>query len=133
MSTSMKLPKEYSFALLCGYIGQFRTDAIESILILAQNKQNVNAAVSFTIPTTGWGTDNTVPSYPYYLDVSVTGLLSTDIVDVNIAPASALIASAAEFTAVESSAGSFRLRCKNVPTTAITAQYNITNTAEYSI
>ena len=129
----MKLSKEESFALLCGYIGQFRDDSIESLLILAQQKQNINAVVSFTIPKTGWGTDNSVPSYPYYLDVSVTGLLATDIVDVNIAPASALVASAAEFVGTESYAGKFRLRCKNIPTAAISAEYHITNTVSYSI
>lgn len=126
-TTPMKLPLPTSFAWLCGFIGALH----DGLTLLAQGKQEVNAVVSFTIPTSGWVTDSSVPSYPYYLDVSVEGLLASDIVDVNIAPASAWTASAAEFTCTESAAGRFRLRCKNVPAAAISAEYHVTNTAEY--
>ncbi len=124
---SIKLPKEYSFAYLCGYVAAIR-DGFTTIL---DDKQDIHGATSLTIPATGWGTDSSVPDYPYYKDFTVSGLLATDIVDINIAPASALTASAAEFLGTESSAGSFRLRCKNVPAAAITAQYHITNTVGY--
>ena len=125
----MKLPKETSFAWLCGFIGALH----DCVNILAQGKQDVNAVAAFTIPTTGWGTDNSVPQYPYYLDVSVNGLAATDIVNVTIAPESAWAASAAEFyPCTQSYDGYFRLRCANVPETDLTAQYHITNTAEYS-
>ena len=123
-----KLPLEASFASLCAFIGNLRA----GVLMLGQHKQDVNAAVAFTIPTTGWGADNSVPQYPNYLDINVSGLLATDIVDVNVAPASAWTASAAEFTSTESFAGRFRLRCANVPTAAISAEYHVTNTAAYT-
>lgn len=124
-----KIPLETSFASLCGFIANLRT----GLLLVGQTKQDIHAAVSFTIPTTGWGTDNSVPQYPYYLDVNVTGLLATDIVDVTVAPASAWTASAAEFTNTQSYAGKFRLRCKSIPEAVISAQYQVTNTAEYTV
>ena len=123
-----KLPLETSFASLCAFIGNLR----EGVLLLGQNKQDIHAPVAFTIPTTGWGTDNTVPRYPYYLDITVSALLATDIVDVVVAPSSAWAASAAEFTSTESFAGRFRLRCANIPEEAISAEYHITNTAAYT-
>ena len=125
----LKLPKETSFAWLCGFIGALH----DCVNVLAAGKQDVNVAVSFTIPTTGWGTDSSVPTHPYCRDFAVTGLLETDIVDVNVAPASAQAASEAGFTSTQSYAGKFRLRCKAVPKTAIQAEYHITNTAEYAV
>lgn len=123
----MKLPKETSFAWLCGFIGTLHT----CINVLAQGKADVNEKVDFTIPVSGWGTDNSVPSHPNYIDVTVSGLLATDIVAVDVAPGSASVAEAANFTSTQSYAGYFRLRAESVPTAAITAQYHITNTAEY--
>ena len=123
-----KLPLESSFAWLCGFIANLR----DGLLLLGQSKQDINAVVAFTIPTTGWGTDNTVPHYPYFLDIDVSGLLATDIVDVNVAPANAWTASAAEFTSTQSYAGKFRLRCANIPEAAISAEYHVTNTVEYT-
>lgn len=123
----MKLPKETSFAWLCGFIGTLHT----CINVLAQGKADVNEKVDFTIPVSGWGTDNSVPSHPNYIDVAVSGLLATDIVAVDVAPGSASVAEAANFTSTQSYAGYFRLRAESVPTAAITAQYHITNTAEY--
>ena len=129
MARPSKLPLEESFASLCGFIGALRS----GLLMLAQGKEDVNAAVDFTIPVTGWGTDNTVPSYPHYIDIAVTGLLATDIVSVVVSPESAGVARAANFTTTQSYAGKFRLRAANVPTAAITAQYHITNTAAYPV
>ena len=93
----IKISLSTSFAWLCGFIGTLHS----GLVLLSQNKQDITAAVSFTIPADGWGTDSSVPDYPYYLDVNVAGLSATDIVDVNIAPASALTASAAEFLGTE--------------------------------
>lgn len=129
MQKPTKLPLPTSFAQLCGFIGTL----YKGLVLVAQAKQDVNAVVAFTIPADDWGTDDTVPQYPYYLDIEVDGLLETDIVDVNVAPASAWTASAAEFTNTESSAGKFRLRCKNIPEEPILAEYHITNTVEYAM
>ena len=124
-----KLPLETSFAWLCGFIGTLHT----CINVLAQGKADVLEKVDFTIPASGWGTDNTVPGYPHYIDINVSGLLASDVVAVNVAPGSALVARAANFTNTQSYAGKFRLRAANVPTAAITAQYHITNTAAYPV
>lgn len=81
--------------------------------------------IDFTIPTTGWKTDNTVPGYTHYLDIPVEGLTADDKVDVRVAPASKAVADAARFTTTESLAGVLRLRAANVPSAAITAQYDV--------
>ena len=81
--------------------------------------------IDITIPATGWKTDNTVPGYTHYLDIPVEGLTADDKVDVRVAPASKAVADAARFTATESLAGVLRLRAANVPSAAITAQYDV--------
>ena len=81
--------------------------------------------IDITIPATGWQTDNTVPGYTHYLDIQVKGLTADDKVDVRVAPASKAVADAARFTATESLAGVLRLRAANVPSAAITAQYDV--------
>ena len=89
--------------------------------------------MDFTIPASGWGTDNSVPSHPCYIDVTVPGLLATDIVAVDVAPGSVTVAQAANFAPTESFAGKFRLRAETVPAGAIAAQYHITNTVSYVV
>ena len=64
--------------------------------------------VSFSIPATGWKTDN---------------------VAVDVVPASSAVARAANFVATESRAGILRLRAASVPTAAISAQYHIITAA----
>ncbi len=81
--------------------------------------------IDITIPTTGWKTDNTVPGYTHYLDIPVEDLTADDKVDVRVAPASKAVADAARFTTTESLAGVLRLRAANVPSAAITAQYDV--------
>ncbi len=129
MKRPAKLPLEASFAWLCGFI---RT-IWEGVRILTSGKQEVNRAVPFTIPVSGWGTDNSVPDYPNYIDITVSGLLSSDIVAVDVTPGSFKAASLANFASTESYNGKFRLRAATVPTEAIAAQYRITNTAEYAV
>ena len=81
--------------------------------------------IDIIIPATGWQTDNTVPGYTHYLDIPVEGLTADDKVDVRVAPASKAVADAARFTTTESLAGVLRLRAANVPSAAITAQYDV--------
>lgn len=128
MKKPFKLPLSTSFSWLCGFIGTLH----DGVLLLGSNKHDVNAAVPFTIPAAGWGTDTSVSSHPNYIDITVDGLLSSDIVDVNVSPVSAAVASAAEFTNTESFNGKFRLRCKYVPEAEISAEYHVTNTVEYA-
>ena len=81
--------------------------------------------IDIIIPATGWQTDSTVTGYTHYLDIPVEGLTADDKVDVRVAPASKAVADAARFTATESLAGVLRLRAANVPSAAITAQYDV--------
>lgn len=129
MKRPAKLPLEASFAWLCGFIGTIW----KGIHLLTSGKQEVTQAVPFTIPTSGWGTDNSVPDYPNYIDITVSGLLSSDIVAVDVTPGSFKAASSANFASTESYNGKFRLRAATVPTETIAAQYHITNTAEYAV
>lgn len=130
MQKPVKLPLPESFAWLCGFIGTLHN----CMNLLAQCKQDVQAVFSFTIPADGWGTDSSVPSHPFYLDISVTGMSDTDIVAVNVDPASATAARVAGlFSYTQSYSGGFRLRCKHIPETEIRAEYHITNTAEYAV
>ena len=122
-----KLPLETSFAWLCGFIGTLSS----GLQLLAAGKEEVNDKVDFTIPVSGWGTDSSVPTHPNYIDITMSGLLASDIVAVDVAPGSVSVARAANFTTTQSYAGKFRLRCETIPTAAISAQYHITNTENY--
>ena len=82
-------------AALCSHIKQCATavsalanttaDGFDEVDDVLHEKQDITAAVPFTIPTTGWARDSTLTSY-YYCDISITGLLATDIVDVTPQP-----------------------------------------------
>ena len=101
---------------------------MDGISTVSSDKQKIHGAVPFTIPTEGWSVDLTMLDYPRYIDIPVEGLSGSDIVDVNVSPASCTIAKNADFTNVESYDGTFRLRAKNVPEAEISAEYHITNT-----
>lgn len=129
-------------AALCEHIKGIRTtvgdlaeataQSVDEIDGILHEKQDINSKVAFTIPTTGWGTDSSVPQHSKFIDITVSGLLETDIVAVDVAPGSSEIARAANFTNTQSYAGKFRLRAASVPTAAISAQYHIINTVKYT-
>ena len=98
-------------------LAEMMADSLEEVDAVKADKPQY---IDFTIPTTGWKTDNTVPGYTHYLDIQVKGLTADDKVDVRVAPASKAVADAARFTATESLAGVLRLRSANVPSAAIT-------------
>ena len=81
--------------------------------------------IDIIIPATGWQTDSTVTGYTHYLDILISNLTENDEVAVTVVPASKAVADAARFTATESLAGVLRLRAANVPSAAITAQYDV--------
>ena len=81
--------------------------------------------IDIIIPATGWQTDSTVTGYTHYLDIQISNLTENDEVAVTVVPASKAVADAARFTATESLAGVLRLRAANVPSAAITAQYDV--------
>ncbi len=93
-------------------------------------KMDIPVRVAFTIPVTGWKTDETVPGYTKYIDISVPNLLGTDCVGVDVDPTSTDVARAANFTNTESLAGALRLRAAAIPTAAIKAEYRIVGTQD---
>ncbi len=78
---------------------------------------------SITIPADGWKTDSTVAEYPYYLDISADGVLSTTVVSVSIDPESADVARDAMLTNPLTGDGFIRMRAHSIPTASITAQW----------
>lgn len=80
---------------------------------------------TFTIPIEGWQTDTEVAGFPNYIDITLDGVTSNDIVNVNVAPISTSVAAKAQFTNTESFDGYLRLRAKSVPTETISAQWYI--------
>lgn len=147
--TKYKLPLSVGFTALCNHIKSIKKTAEQSgsaVSALAEatgkaldevddilmEKLDITPATVFTIPTTGWGSDSTVPKFPNYYDVAVPDLLESDVVAVDVAPGGADAARAANFTTTQTYAGKFRLRAKNVPAEAITAQYRIINTVKYT-
>ena len=132
---------EAGLAALCSYIKQCTTavsdlasataDGFDEVDDILHEKQDITAAVNFTIPVDGWGEDNSSPGY-FYCDIPIAGLLATDIVDVTVLPEFYEVAGAAGFIVTESLTGKLRLRAANIPTAAIKAQYHITNTVKYT-
>lgn len=88
-------------------------------------KPNKISPQLFTIPIEGWQTDDTVERYTNYIDIDVDTITANDVVTVNVIPASAKVASCAQFTNPETFNGYIRLRAASVPTSVITAQYYI--------
>ena len=92
--------------------------------IVDTKADNINVQ-PITIPTTGWGTENGVSSYPNYIDIPLAGVSSKDAVVIDISPSSAYFAAQAQFTNTESMDGAVRIRAKNVPTAAIKGQWYV--------
>lgn len=92
--------------------------------IVDTKADNINVK-PITIPTTGWGTENGVSSYPNYIDIPLAGVSSKDAVVIDISPSSAYFAAQAQFTNTESMNGAVRIRAKNVPTAAIKGQWYV--------
>ena len=117
-------------AALCSHIKQCNTalgdlseataNGFEETDDILHEKQDVTAAVSFTIPVDGWGEDDSSPGY-FYCDIPIAGLLATDIVDVTVLPEFYDVAGAVGFIAAA-----------KAPTEKISAQYHITSTVKYT-
>lgn len=76
-----------------------------------------------SVPTTGWGSDSTA-IFPKYYDLSISGILATDRVDLIVAIASLDAALKCGLCGItEASAGKVRIRSRTVPTAAISLQY----------
>lgn len=100
-------------------------DNSDNIASLQANKANKTSFHLFTIPITGWLNDSAIDGYANYIDISIENLTDEDVVNVTVAPISTSVAAKAQFTNTESLNGVLRLRAKNVPEAAISAQWYI--------
>ncbi len=87
-------------------------------------KPKINAV---TISVSGWSYNNNETSdYKYYYDIPAAGVTTNHIAEVNFAPVSVDIAADAEVCPTNQTlAGKIRLRAKNVPSYALTAEYHV--------
>lgn len=95
---------------------------VEAIGAAAASHTHVSTG-STSIPTSGWKTDSNT-KFPYYYDLSISGIAASDRVDLNVAIASVDIATTCGLCPLtEAFAGKVRLRAKKAPTAAISAEY----------
>lgn len=88
----------------------------------ASNHTHVSTG-TVSVPTTGWSSDSTA-IFPKYYDLSISGILATDRVDLIVAISSLDTALKCGLCGItEASAGKVRIRSRTVPTAAINLQY----------
>ena len=75
-----------------------------------------------TIPAEGWKSDSSI-SYPYYIDIQISGIKESDCIAVTISPEDIDVAKAAYFTTTEAKNNVLRLRAKYTPSKEISAFY----------
>jgi hypothetical protein len=94
-------------------------------------KLDKTSAVVFSIPTSDWGTDDSVSGYPKYYDIAVEGVTTKDRASIFIAPGSLSAAKACGLCPTNQTlAGKIRVRAAKVPTEAISVEYWLTNGKE---
>lgn len=149
MGKKIKLPLENGLAALCNHIkaikqtaeqsgsavsalAQATAGSIEEIEGILGEKQDASNAVPFTIPATGWASEEIdessgeadIHEYSYYYDLAVDGITAKDRADVTIAPGSIETATACGLCpATETLAGKIRLRALRQPSENIAAEY----------
>ena len=109
------------FVDTAGVISLKKDDVDGALGYEAAEKMNL---VPVTIPSTGWSTDSNT-SYASYIDITATGIKSTDCVALVISPDSNLVAQKCFFAATEALTDKIRIRVRNVPTETIQAFYYI--------
>ncbi len=93
----------------------------EAVAMDLDGKQDKPIAVSITIATTGWSSDDTA-RYPKYYDIAVAGVTERDFASVDLSPASAGTAIGCGLCpACEMLEGKIRIRAISVPTVSMTA------------
>ncbi len=128
-------------AALCSHIKQCNTalgdlseataNGFEETDDILHEKQDVTAAVSFTIPVDGWGEDDSSPGY-FYCDIPIAGPVGYRQCGCYGTAGILRCAGAVGFIATESLEGKLRLRAAKAPTEKISAQYHITSTVKYT-
>lgn len=96
----------------------------EALSGLDDEKLDKTNAASCSIPVSGWADDTTVADFPKYYDLAVADITATDKADILIAPNSVQTAiDCGVCPTCETLAGKIRIRAKQVPSAAISAEY----------
>lgn len=103
----------------------------EALVDMEGQKLDKTNAVTFSILTSGWGTDNNIAGYSKYYDIAVTGVTEKDRAEITIAPSSLDTAKACGLCPTNQTlAGKIRVRAASIPIAAIAAEYWIENGKE---
>lgn len=96
----------------------------QALADLDSEKQDKTNAASCSIPATGWVEDTSVADFPNYYDLAVADVTAIDRVDIQIAPNSVQTAvDCGICPTCETLAGKIRVRAKQIPAAAISAEY----------
>ena len=127
-------------AALCSHIKQCNTalgdlseataNGFEETDDILHEKQDVTAAVSFTIPVDGWGEDDSSPGY-FYCDIPIAGLLLPTLWMLRYCR-NLRCGGCGGLYCDRKLEGKLRLRAAKAPTEKISAQYHITSTVKYT-
>ena len=90
----------------------------------ASAAQTASKPVSFSVATSKWTSSTDYTGYNYYADVTVSGMTTSDSVDVRFSMSSISVCTAAEIAgACVTNSGSFRLYAKSKPTASVSGVY----------
>lgn len=103
-----------------GLIGDVAGTVADALEELDRAKANKTGSTAVKIPVSGWGTDNSIATYPKYYDIAVNGITAKDRAEITIAPGSLDEAKACGLCPTnETLEGKIRVRASSVPMTAI--------------
>lgn len=110
-----------------GLVSELATAVTEAMEEMEAAKADKPQAVSVSIPTEGWQTDDTAgDAYLRYYDIAVADVTAEDIPAVCISPASQATAAACGLCPTcETMAGVIRLRAASPPRAVIQAEYTV--------
>ena len=86
LTEHLKACAEAAKSFTNGLVAELAQTVTEAMQEMENVKADKQASVSITIPTTGWGVDETSESYPNYCDITVEGVTAKDRADIAIAP-----------------------------------------------
>ena len=90
----------------------------------ASAAQTASKPVSFSVATSKWTSSTAYTGYNYYADVTVSGMTTSDSVDVRFSMSSMSVCTTAEIAgACVTNSGSFRLYAKSKPTETVSGVY----------
>lgn len=109
-----------------GLIGEVAGTVADALEELDRTKANKTGSTAVSIPVSGWGTDNSIATYPKYYDIAVSGITAKDRAEITIASGSLDEAKACGLCPTnETLEGKIRLRSSSVPTMSIAVEYRV--------